>query len=202
MYNLRDEILMERVEGYQTYYKGREYFLGDRVKEVKTNPSKDYFQSTVHGSSEYTSSVNFNNIGNIVGTHCTCKAYGKYYGDCKHIVALLLFLKDFQDNKRRIQLREEEIKDMISYYGETTKETKIPLNIEYNYEYNPRSVSEGSYLSLRIGEERLYSVRSATQFFDAYNNNEVLKFGKNFSYTPNIHYFQDEDKEILDFINE
>ena len=201
MFNLRDEILMERVDGYQTYYKGREYFLADKVKGVKTNPSNDYFQSTVHGSSDYTSSVNFNSMGSIVGTHCTCNAYGKYYGDCKHIVALLLFLKDFQENKRRIQLREEEIIDMISYYGENTKEIKTPLNIEYNYEYNPRSVSEGSYLSLRIGEDRLYSVRSATQFFDAYNNKEKLNFGKNFSYLPNIHYFQEEDNEILDFIN-
>ena len=201
MFNLRDETLMERVDGYQTYYKGREYFLSDRVKSVKTNPTNDYFQSTVHGSSDYTSSVNFNNMGNIVATHCNCPAYGKYYGDCKHIVALLLFLKDFQENKRRIQLREEEIISMISSYGETVKETKSALNVEYNYEYNPRAVEEGSYLSLRIGEERLYSVRSATQFFDAYNNEEELKFGKNFSYSPHVHYFKDEDIEVLEFLN-
>lgn len=201
MFNLKDEILMDRVEGYQTYYKGREYFLAGRVKEVKTNPTNDYFQSSVYGSSIYTSSVNFNSMGNIASTRCDCKAYEKYYGDCKHIVALLLFLRDFQENKRRMQLREQEIIDMISSYGETTKETKIPLNVEYNYEFNPRTASEGSYLSLRIGEERLYSVRSATQFFDAYNNSEELKFGKNFSYTPNIHYFKEEDEKILDFLN-
>ena len=201
MFNLKDEILMDRVEGYQTYYKGREYFLGGRVKEVKTNPTNDYFQSSVYGSSIYTSSVNFNSMGNISTTKCTCKAYEKYYGDCKHIVALLLFLRDFQENKRRMELREQEIIDMISSYGETTKEIKIPLNIEYNYEFNPRTMPGGSYLSLRIGEERLYSVRSATQFFDAYNSSEELKFGKNFSYTPNSHFFQAVDKKILDFLN-
>lgn len=201
MYNLRDEILMERVEGYQTYNKGREYFLLGKVKGVKTNPTNDYFQSSVYGSSVYTSSVNFNDMGSIVATHCTCKAYDKYYGDCKHIVALLLFLKDFQDNKRRIQLREEEIINMISYYGENTKQSQIPLNIEYNYEFNPKKVTDGSYLSLRIGEERLYSVRSATLFFDAFNNMEDLKFGKNFIYTPSVHYFNEVDKEILDFLN-
>ncbi len=201
MFNLKDEILMDRVEGYQTYHKGREYFLADRVKEVKTNSTNDYFQSSVYGSSIYTSSVNFNSMGNVASTNCTCKAFQKYYGDCKHIVALLLYLRNFEENKRRMQLREQEIINMISSYEEVAKGIKIPLNIEYNYEYNPRTMPEGSYLSIRIGEERLYSVRSATQFFDAYNNEEELRFGKNFSYSPSIHYFTEEDKRVLDFLN-
>ena len=93
MFNLGDKVLINRVDRYETFYKGQQYYLNNRVKEVKTNSKKDYFKSSVEGSQIYTVSASFDRYGDIGQTKCDCAAYAKYPGDCKHVVALLSFLK-------------------------------------------------------------------------------------------------------------
>ncbi|NLY44454.1 MAG: DEAD/DEAH box helicase family protein [Tissierella sp.] len=199
MFNLGEKTLVDRVDRYETFYRGQQYYLLGKVKDVKTNSNKDYFKSTVEGSKLYTVSASFDRYGDIEQTKCDCTAYTKYPGDCKHVVALLSFLKAYQENLRKSLIRNEEIKNIIYSYGDNTISDKIQLDVEYTYEFNPKGTEKGSYLKLRIGEDRLYSVRSTNLFFKALTNGEVLDFGKNFTFNPNVHTFKEEDKEIMDF---
>ena len=99
----------------------------------------------------------------------------------------------------KLLIRNEEIKNIIYSYGDNTRVDKIRLNVEYTYEFNPKRIEEGSYLKLRIGEEKLYAVRSTNFFFKALAEQEKLEFGKNFTFNPDIHIFKEEDKEIIEF---
>ena len=56
-------------------------------------------------------------------------------------------------------------------------------------------------LNLKVGEDKLYIIRSkANSFFNSYYNNEgVVKFGKQFEYDPNKYYFIEEDQALIDF---
>ncbi|MDR7871298.1 MAG: DEAD/DEAH box helicase [Tissierellaceae bacterium] len=199
MFNLSERSLIDRVDRYETFHRGQQYYLFGKVKDVKTNSNKDHFQSSVEGSKIYTVSVSFDKNGDIEKTKCDCIAYTKYPGDCKHVIALLSFLKVYQENLRKSLLRNEEIKNIIYSYGDSSRLDKIKLNVEYTYEHNPKRTEKGSYLKLRIGEDRLYSVRSTSFFFKALTNHENLEFGKNFTFNPNIHIFKEEDQEIFEF---
>ena len=203
MYNINDDILMERVYSSKVYLNGREYFSNSKVKNVKTNSSYDYFQANIQGDVDYLASVRFGNGGNIQATNCECKDFNKYMGDCKHIIALLYFVKDFEDRRNLRILREEGLKQMISYYGQIDDGMKKFIHIEYNLEFNPRNryeVFEGAYLSLRMGEERLYLVKSPSILFEHLDSGEELEFGKNFTFSPQKHIFKDKDKEIINFL--
>lgn len=203
MYKINNEILLDRIYNPKVYLRGKEYFLNDKIKSVKANSSYDYFQGIVKGSSDYLVKVDFNEKGNIKSTSCQCEAFHKYTGDCKHIVALLLFIQKFEEREDIKKSRDEEIINMISYYTQTEEVRKRKINIEYNLEFNPRTryeVFEGAYLSLKIGEDKMYLVRNPSKLFEHLENGEELEFGKNFILKPRIHRFKEEDKEIMNFL--
>src|SRR5690554_6833051 len=95
MLKITEEILIDRVKYYDTYIKGKQYFNTDKVREIRTNPKYTYFKGKVHGTSIYEVTAIFNNFGNIVSTSCTCPAHEKYSGDCKHIIALLMKIREY-----------------------------------------------------------------------------------------------------------
>lgn len=203
MYKINNDILADRVYDPKVYLRGKEYFSNNKVKNVKANASYDYFEGTVQGSSDYNATVDFNDRGSIKSTNCNCMAFEKYVGDCKHIIALLYFIKEFQDKRDLKRSREEDLINMISYYEQTDEVMKRYLNIEYNLEFNPGNLYEsfnGAYLSLRIGEERLYSVRNPSLIFEHLDSGKELRLGQQFTLVPQIHRFKEEDKEIMNFI--
>lgn len=203
MYKINNEILLDRIYNPKVYLRGKEYFLNNKIKSVKANSSYDYFQGMVKGSSDYLVKVDFNEKGDIKSTSCECDAFHKYIGDCKHVVALLLFIQKFKEREDTKKSREKEITNMISYYSQTEEVIKRKINIEYNLEFNPRTryeVFEGAYLSLKIGEDKMYLVRNPSLLFEHLETGEELEFGKNFILKPKIHRFKEEDKEIINFL--
>jgi SNF2 family DNA or RNA helicase len=203
MYKINNEILLDRIYNPKVYLRGKEYFLNDKIKSVKANSSYDYFQGIVKGSLDYLVKVDFNEKGDIKTTSCQCETFQKYTGDCKHIIALLLFVQKFEERENIKKTRDEEIIKMISYYAQTEEVRKRIINIEYNLEFNPRTryeVFEGAYLNLKIGEDKMYLVRNPSKLFEHLENGEELEFGKNFILKPGIHRFKEEDKEIMNFL--
>ena len=63
---------------------------------------------------------------------------------------------------------------------------------------------DNNIINLKIGKEKLYSLNSKFQsFINAYKNtNQTIIFGKEFTYDPSIHFFNDNDTKILNFIIE
>lgn len=83
------------------------------------------------------------------------------------------------------------------------EERKIKqLNLEIKLEINPWS-DKGSNLQLKIGEDRLYVIKNMTEFINSYiGKSGPLEFGKGFTFDSNIHYFNAEDRKIIDIIEE
>ncbi|MCI5772331.1 MAG: SNF2 family helicase [Clostridiales bacterium] len=61
---------------------------------------------------------------------------------------------------------------------------------------------EGIRLALRVGEERLYVVRSVPGFLKCRETGEPLPFGKGFEYKPGWMRFSPEQEELLDVLSE
>ncbi|TJX13294.1 helicase [Tissierella creatinini] len=197
MLKISDNILIDRVALYETYVKGKNYFNGGKVKEVRVNQSRDYFVGKVQGAEIYEPNVTFNNYGDITNTSCNCPAFHKFSGDCKHIVAFLLNIREI-DRSGRLQNKKSEgdLKNILQSYRESRDFGLIPVNLEVNFE---RYQAE-SYISLRIGEEKLYVVKSLGKFLSNLIDKRDNEFSKNFIFSPVIHCFKREDQPLIEFL--
>ncbi|WP_442263474.1 DEAD/DEAH box helicase [Tissierella sp.] len=184
--------IMDRTSMATTYFKGDDYYKQKKVKNVRTTFNYNYFVADVYGNKTYKTEVRFNIDGYIKDSKCNCKAYKEYDGDCKHIVALLIYIKNFQKEEEKTQ---GNIKNILQFYEEI-EENKEEINLEINYEWNEYS----SNINLRIGMDRLYVVRKISDFISQVSNDEIIEFGKKFTYNPQYHSFNDKDLELINFL--
>lgn len=101
---------------------------------------------------------------------------------------------NFQKSLRLI----EEIKTSMQEKNTGNKclNLSVKLNIEYWY-------NKGSSIEIKIGEDRLYVVKNIRNFMEAYSKGNLeIEYGKGFTYDPKLHFFSEEDKEILDILQE
>lgn len=196
MHNITKVEMLNRVNMSTTYFKGQEYYKQGKVKNVKTTSNHDYFVANVYGSKVYYTEVEFDKKGYITKARCDCKAYQKYSGDCKHIVALLSVIKNFQEEKEAKKKKTlGNIKNIIHFYEEA-EESKEEINLEINYEWSKYS----SNINIRVGEDRLYVVKKLSDFISEINNDEIIEFGKKFTYNPIYHCFKYRDQELIEFL--
>lgn len=203
MLNIDDKLLLERSGNYQSYIKGKEYYYNGRVANLRYDKDLKYFQGIVKGSKEYIVELFFDKDNDLVSSHCTCPAYEKYSGDCKHIIALLLYIKNLNISNIFQKKDEENIKNIIDYYRFNSENENIPVKLELNYEFDFndfRDIDESSFLSLRMGENKLYVVRNIKKFFESLENGEEIYFGKEFTFNPNYHVFRPEDEKVISFL--
>lgn len=197
MHNISKAEMLDRVNISTTYFKGQDYYTQGRVKNVRTTSSHDYFIASVVGSKNYSTEAEFNIDGYIKSTNCNCKAHSKYGGDCKHIVALLTLIKNLKtDKKVEREKTQGNIKNILQFYEEAEEEAKEELNLEVNYEWS----GYDSNINLRVGQDRLYVVKKISDFISQVINDEIVEFGQKFTYDPELHYFNDEDRELMDFL--
>ena len=194
---LNDDVLLSRVESYHTFIRGKQYYRAGRIKEIRRNPKNDYYIANIQGASIYQVIVEFTRDGTICYTSCTCSAYAKYRGDCKHIIALLIKLRQYKKIAiPKYKKTEGNLENILQYYNISEEDNRIPVNLEVNYEI----LYGEAHINLRIGEERLYVVRNIARFLSDLIENKTIEFGKLFTYSPSIHKFNDKDKELIDFL--
>ncbi|MBS4536661.1 SNF2 helicase associated domain-containing protein [Clostridium sp. D2Q-14] len=209
MFNLSEKNIQELSSNYKTFQKGKQYFFNGSIKDFHFLRGNLEFNALIQGNKPYHVTVLFNLLGTFKDATCTCPAYKEYWGYCKHITALLLKIME-EDKKGRFNKPTRynngndiiEILDYFHYYS--TKE-KTPINIEFNYEYNPNDflgIENGSSLNLRIGENKLYVVKSIKKFFQSIERQESIYFGKEFTFYPDKHTFKQKDQAIIDLLKE
>ncbi len=192
MHNISETQLLNRVVISTTYFNGIDYYKEGKVKSVKTNSTYKYFVANVYGSQIYNAEARFNHDGYIESTKCTCEAYKEYSGDCKHIIALLIYIKNYEMAKEKTQ---GNLKNILKYY-EMVEEDKEEVNLEVNFQWT----DYGSSINLRIGMDRLYVVKNISDFISSINNDKVIEFGQQFTYDPELYCFNKEDLKLIEFI--
>lgn len=203
MLSIDDEFLLERSGDYKSYIRGKQYYYNNRVINVRCDKDLKYIQGIVEGSQKYRVELYFNEYHSLVSSYCTCPAYKKYSGDCKHIIALLSYIQNSNIFNRFQRDNEENIKNIIDYYRFNNEKEAIPVNVEFNYEFNFNEfagMDESSFLNLRMGEKKLYVVKNIKKFFESLENKEEIYFGKEFTFEPGRHIFKPEDEKIMSFL--
>lgn len=187
------------------FKKGMDYFKDKRVKAVSFNEDSLFFDASVLGTRPYNVQVFFNKNGICENYCCSCSE-GEEITGCKHIVAVLLFINErdelgFFDAATQRQMA----KQVFDFYLNKTGNIKNRLNTEYTIEFLKsafRRSGPSAVLTMKIGTDRLYVVKSFEELFEAMKTNREIAFGKGFSFDPARFQFEGADSELLDYLRE
>ncbi|WP_214659158.1 DEAD/DEAH box helicase [Candidatus Formimonas warabiya] len=206
MFYLSDKMIQSHcAEGI--YEKGLSYYHQGRVTRLLYREKDGHFTATVQGTSAYTVQIGFDREGYLKQYACTCPAFHKYFGFCKHTVAVLLSIKNNKqlsqnvDTSRAKQLTRE----IFSYFdtGDPAYQRELVLEPTLIFHYRPgRGSKNYASLTLSVGEERTYVVKNIKSFLEAIGAGKTLEFSKNFTYDPHVHCFSPADREMLSLFQE
>lgn len=150
------------------------------------------------GFNEYLSCfiVNKENL-EISDYTCTCGDFEKRHSICKHLVAgYLKFI-----NEVNVQ-EEDTLGNILNLYKKPFRGIKSIKKYTYTLDVtinNSSSEQIQNFVELKVGIDKLYVVKSMTDFLKAYYFKQSLEFGKNFVLDFSQGDFSKEDSDILDF---
>ncbi len=197
-----DILKIKSIVNNSDFLKGRSYFSHYiEFVGVEQNGNNNIFNFNVESERTYDIyRVKIEGFkGSINNVSCTCPQF-KSTRSCKHLAACLINYKDeifHLDPKERLMnisldiLKKFKPKDI-------KREVKKQVNLEIEF----TTAYRGYQLVLKVGTDRLYSVRNKLgSFFECYKDLDgKVEFGKLFTYDPNKHYFSSDDKKILDYL--
>ncbi|QUH25014.1 DEAD/DEAH box helicase [Serpentinicella alkaliphila] len=205
MFNIDDELLRDIASYQGAYTKGVQYYRQRKVTKLTFDPIKNKFKAQVNGTYNYKVEAEFDTEGSFLDGDCSCPAHDGYYGHCKHIVALLLDIKEKDQrglfSEKKVELYSNEILD----YFKNINNDRIPVKLEITLEISKggfRNEDFKCFLSLRIGIDRLYIVKNMRTFISAIYRKLPINFGVNFTFNPGEHKFKDSDQKLIDMIVE
>ncbi len=158
--------------------------------------------ATVSGSEEYEVVIGFDPYTGKMGhTRCDCPSYTNYSGACKHIVATLLEILYSKEkiNMSFDRLSNEKIIEAFSstLISDFTHRRKEQVHLEVILE----PVKEGLIsTNLKIGTDKMYVVKDYNLLLQTLRSGTPMLFGKNFTFDPSVHHFNDRDGQIMNLI--
>ena len=134
----------------------------------------------------------------IINISCTCHNF-EHHDKCIHIAVVILacykiLFPVFSDPKKisNAILDHFLVDNKPAIKKEVDLELKLDINRSYYHEFIEPKVS--------IGETRLYSLNNKVSAFKSVYEDGVgeVKFGKNFTFNPELNYFNEENRKVID----
>lgn len=199
------------------YNRGLAYYREGRVTHLEESPDEETWSAEVEGSENYEVWVDL--MGDEIEANCECIAYDTY-GSCKHIVAVLLEIEALQrhsggelktsvSSQRKYEQAGEMMRALDSWLaseqGELPSDPKECLIVEYIC--NPtfsgaRLRNRLIAIELKVGVKRPYVVKDLSKFLQSIEEQSEYVFTSKFSYDPFRHAFHEEDRRILELLQD
>lgn len=197
-----------------TYIRGASYHNEGRVGNVQYDPDRAVWFAEVSGSHVYEVSVQANPEEILVW--CDCPAFDTY-GECKHLVATMLEICEIPPDRLTAPVSDHlppkyrMAEQFIQAFSSRPSVSEIPeqhdsrqtLNVEYilkTYPMSPAFHDEKQDLltiELKVGLQHRYVVKDLRKFLISIEEQSTHYFTKRFTYDPEIHRFQDADRDII-----
>ncbi len=192
-----------------TYSRGLRYYTGKAIKNISKSSRREHYHAAVLGKSEYMVDIDVSNPDAISYT-CNCPASRKYAGACKHVVAVLLFVVDYQEKTHSVSdLTPEKKKinqildyfDKLDYYPGQGELYHIELCIEIPAILRDDGSAKAE-VSFLVGNSRMYKMQSIRRFLVDYSEKRPIQLGKEFSFQPGESRFDSASMQVLDYLLE
>lgn len=182
--------------------KGRSYYKKGSVNEVGMHRDGNgtVVNSKVNGTRYYSTTIAFDKNGFYRESYCNCPYNQGSDGEiCKHIAALYLYLKN---NNTPDAVKTIAGKDFLNDFFENLEApiNKKNVNLSYQIDYNQGWMGSSWSFSFKIGLDRLYVVKNTREFTECLINGGKIDFGKRFSFNSRIHSFNDNDRNVIEFL--
>lgn len=133
----------------------------------------------------------------VLSFYCECPQFSAVHS-CKHVAACLMNYSDLIFNKptSTLSISNEILSEFCTLKSSGLKK-RVGVDIELRFENNK------IYFKLKIGLDKKYLVSNESKFDNfmiSLLNNEEFSFGAKFTYDPLIHYIDDSDLELLNFL--
>lgn len=194
--------------------RGLDYFKNGAVKKVFFVDDKVY--AIVSGEKDYQVILYFRGQ-HLQSALCNCPYFTQNGEVCKHIMAVLYYLQNINvSNKvekvdvkedlikkllqRRANIEDRVLDELLSFdINKNKKIVQMDYEIEFpgHYHFNFIAV-----MRMKIGLERMYSMRNYYEFTQNYLLKKPYEFGKLFTFNPLLHDFGERDRKIMDILLE
>jgi len=138
--------------------------------------------------------------GSRLSGRCSCDFFGNVHKPCRHLAAamMLAISSGAIEEMRRRRARE----NAGALMG--TLQSALPMETPVNLEVTLRIIGarEPIRVCLRVGQERMYVVKSIAQFLDALVNKQSMPFGKGFVFEPEWMGFAGVDAKIISLLQD
>ena len=216
LYDGAGEIRNEKAE---KLYNDSKVKITKVVYENKNN--FEIYSNVLDDKNKYDAHINVRS-GEIENLECTCPDNNKNYCTCAHLLATM---QEFVNNEEYENIYGGTAK--LEKKSNTTKNTeyrsfKQVLNAFYNAEIEvedknedivkgnhkvkiyPRIIIDKLYkevkIEISIGEEKIYKIKSLSEFYDRFLNREKGKYGSKLEFVHVKENFDNDSRPLLDFI--
>ncbi|MBR5712566.1 MAG: DEAD/DEAH box helicase [Lachnospiraceae bacterium] len=190
----------------EVYADGFSYYKNGRVTHAVASKDKTVYQFTVKGNYNYKVTVR---LGDTLDCTCTCANLSKNHGICKHIIASLLFLGQFErTTKATAELTAEEQRNgqILDYYGElesgVSQGETAHVELTFFYRGILRQPSDTIAMRISMGSGRYYKVQSVKKMLEAVRSGQNVTLGKNFTYRRDICEFDASSARVVEYLCE
>lgn len=218
---ISEEEIAEWAYDHHVYQKGVEYYHWGRVSSVQYNKERAEFTAKVQGDHPYRVTIYLDHDGNggygdieeaeVVSVECTCPAFIKYDGSCKHIVATL---KTIQGNWGSNAMPDDgksmsqSTKELFAYFNQVSLASDLPAaedadaktKIIPTYHFSIHYGKKRNWIEFTIGKERSYSMKSIRAFVRALENESTIKYGKLYEFDAATDVFDAHSEKWVSFL--
>ena len=207
MSKITRDVIRQMASSETVYYRGMRYYTAHAVSKVTWNESIHQYRSVVRGSNQYIVTIQPKEDEFLYT--CNCPAHVKYKGACKHVIATMFFLADYQQRQEVTESQNPEDKtayQIVEYFRNreyrqlTPQYYHIQLQItvhEFLKEQNAKA-----YVSLYAGCTRMYKISNTKKFIEDYYREATIRLGKEFCFIPGECEFDGQSIPILEYLLE
>ena len=184
------------------------------IDKIEYENSRNFeVSANVYGNETYRTYISARN-GEIDDITCTCPDYERTYGVCKHTLATIMELEetispDEVNKPKSNNIRYTNFKQIVNtFYNEEIdkideEEIKIgkdsgTIILEPKLIYN--RFDKDLKLEFKIGNKRLYKIKSLTEFYDRMLNKEFYKYGDKLQFIHTKEMFRKDMQDLLEFV--
>ncbi len=203
---LNKSFIKSYAQSDEVYADGFSYYKNGRVTHASASKDKTVYQFTVKGNYNYKVTVS---AADDLRCTCTCANLTKNHGICKHIIASLLFLSQFERTaKASTAMTPEDQRNgqILDYYGELESGVAHcdTAHIEATFHYNGilRSQKDTIVMRIAMGSGRCYKVQSVKKLLEAIRTGQNITLGKNFTFRRDICEFDASSERLIEYLME
>lgn len=205
--NLDNQKIIDLCPNEDIYKQGILLVANKAVLSLTFNQSlRTYFARIKDGDIVHEVVIYESNNGHSINKfHCDCMQFKAKKTICPHIVACLKTILIQQHKQRTTTTNNKAASELIlnaNYQPQNESKHKEFVNVSMNIGLDEPQVQPINrlYLEFKLGIEKNYVLKDITELIRAIDLHEDLKFGKDFTFQPDIHTFNGAFKKTINYL--